>query len=271
MKLTQFVFGLSIMLASSLALAETPSVDKIIHSTNYASYYQGQDGKAKVKMTITDAQKRVRTREFTILRRDTPTTDEIKNHAYEGEQKMYVYFNRPADVNKMVFMVLKKMSGDDDRWLYLPALDLVKRIAATDKRTSFVGSDFLYEDVSGRSLLADKHVLISTDDNYYIVENTPVDASLVEFSKYIMYIHKTSFLPIQTEYFDKQGAKSKVYTALAVDTIQGHPTITKAEVKNLKTGSSTVMEYSSVKYDVGIPDEIFSERFLRKAPRKLLR
>ncbi|BCG64249.1 MAG: hypothetical protein methR_P2022 [Methyloprofundus sp.] len=271
MTIKQLILGLSLSLAGSVALAATPSVDDIIHHTNYTSYYQGQDGTAKVKMTITDAQNRTRSREFVILRRDVPTSDNVADRSYEGNQKMYVYFKRPADVNKMVFMVLKNTTGDDNRWLYLPALDLVKRIAASDKRTSFVGSDFLYEDVSGRSLAADKHTLIGTDANYYIVENTPVAPDEVEFSKYVMYIHKTTFLPISTEYYDKQGEKYKTYTALAVDTVQGRPTITKSEAKNLKTGGSTLMEYSSVKYDVGIPDDIFSERYLRKPPRKLLR
>lgn len=271
MNIKHLLFGLSIGLASSFAYAETPSVEDIIHHTNYTSYYQGQDGKAKVKMTISDAQNRTREREFIILRKDVPTSDDVANRTYEGEQKMYVYFSRPADVNKMVFMVLKKITADDDRWLYLPALDLVKRIAASDKRTSFVGSDFLYEDVSGRSLNADKHALIGTDDNYYIIENTPVAPDDVEFSKYVMYIHKATFLPISTEYYDKQGEKYKTYTALAVDTIDGHPTITKSEAKNLKTGGNTVMEYSKVEYDLDLPDDIFSERYLRKPPRKYLR
>jgi len=234
------------------------------------SYYLGQDGQATVKMTITDDQQRQRTRQFIILRKDMPESDNLENYAYKGDQKMYVYFSRPSDVNKMVFMVWKHIDKPDDRWLYLPALDLVKRIAATDKRTSFVGSDFLYEDVSGRNLNEDIHELIGSDENYYIIKNTPVETGSVEFSHYIMYIHKGTFLPIQTEYFDKNGEKYKVYTALEVNTIQGHPTITKSEAKNLKTGSNTIMEYSKVSYDLGLPDEIFSERYLRKAPKKYL-
>jgi len=270
MLLKKITLALSLILATSLSYA-APSVDEIIHKTNLTTYFKGQDGKAKVKMTITDNQQRVRKREFTILRRDIPTSDSLENHAYQGEQKFYIYFNRPADVNKMVFMVWKYTTKDDDRWLYLPALDLVKRIAATDKRTSFVGSDFLYEDVSGRNLDVDKHELIGEDDNYYIIKNTPIDANSVEFSQYTMYIHKTTFLPIQVEYFDKAGEKYKVYTALNVETIQGHPTITKSEAKNLKTGSKTLMEYTKVSYDNGTPEDVFSERYLRKAPKQYLR
>jgi len=258
------------ILGASVTLA-APSIDEIVNRTNYVAYYQGLDGKAKVKMTITDAQGRERTRQFVILRSDEPQTDSLAGGEYKGNQKMYVYFSRPADVNKMVFLVWKNIGGQDDRWLYLPALDLVKRIASSDKRTSFVGSDFYYEDVSGRNLEDDTHELISTDDNYYVIKNTPVNADSVEFSHYIMYIHKESFLPIQTEYYDKKGALYRVNKTLQVDTIEGFPTVTKSSMENLKTKSKTLMEYSKVSYNLGLPKDIYTERFLRKAPRKLLR
>ena len=258
------------ILGSSFTFA-TPSVDEIVNRTNFVAYYQGQDGKAKVKMTITDEQGRERTRQFVILRSDEPQTDSLKDNAYKGEQKMYVYFSRPADVNKMVFMVWKRPGGTDDRWLYLPALDLVKRIASSDKRTSFVGSDFYYEDVSGRNLEDDTHELISTDENYYVIKNTPVKPELVEFSYYTMYIHKETFLPIQTEYYDKKGNLYRTNQTLKVDTIAGFPTVTQSSMENLKTKTKTLMEYSKVSYNLDLPKEIYTERFLRKAPRKLLR
>ncbi len=260
-----------IVFASGQAFAQSLTVDEIVHRANKVSYYAGQDGRAQVEMTITDNQERVRNRRMTILRKDVPETDAMENAAYRGEQKFYVYFTRPADVNKMGFLVWKKLDSDDERWLYLPALDLVKRIAASDKRTSFVGSDFYYEDVSGREIDEDSHELIETTDNYYVLKNTPKDPSSVEFDHYKMYIHKDSFIPVQVEYYDAQGSKYRVATALKVDTIQGHATVTKASMENLKTGSKTVMEYSDVEYDIGLPDDIFSERYLRKPPRQFLR
>jgi outer membrane lipoprotein-sorting protein len=272
---------LSILLLSTSLLPvgaeERLSVEAIVDKANRVSYYQGKDGRARVLMTITDTQGRRRRRKFTILRRDEAaaegTDKELNTFAdkYCGDQKFYVYFSRPADVNKMVFMVWKHVGKDDDRWMYLPALDLVKRIAATDKRTSFVGSDFFYEDVSGRNINDDIHELVETTKNYYVLKNTPKDPESVEFSYFKVWIHRQSFIPVKIEYYDNRGEKYRVYEALKVETIQGYPTVIKSRMKNLRTQGETVIDYSDVKYNIGLPEEIFTERYLRRAPLQYLK
>jgi hypothetical protein len=252
-----------------------PPVEEIVSKTNLVSYYQGADGRARVAMVITDAQGRERSREFTILRWDDPgpgtPTEGKKDEQYEGDQKFYVYFQRPADVNKMVFMVWKHLHGDDDRWLYMPALDLVKRIAAKDKRTSFVGSHFLYEDVSGRHVDADQHELVETTENYFVLKNIPRDADAVEFSYYKMWIHRETYLVVQSVYYDKQGNEYRTYKALEVKNIQGYPTVTKSRMTDDKMGGFTEMSYTDVEYNIGVPEDVFAERYLRRAPYKYLR
>lgn len=243
--------------------ADLTDVDTIVEKANRTAYYQGEDGRARVKMDITDKQGRTRTRDFVILRKDIGSDD--------TEQKFYVYFNRPADVSKTVFMVWKHPDKDDDRWMYLPALDLVKRIAASDERTSFVGSDFFYEDVSGRNPSEDTHELVETTDTYYVVKSTPKQADAVEFSSFKSYIHKSTFIPVKIEFFDKRGEKYREATALKVDTIQGYPTVTQGSMKDLRSGSETVLTYSSVKYDFDLPEDIFTERYLRQPPMEQLK
>jgi outer membrane lipoprotein-sorting protein len=258
------------------AAAETQSADEIVNKTNRVAYYLGLDGSARVKMTITDSQGRQRNRELTILRWDQPNPDlskeeQSKDDSYCGGQKTYAFFHRPADVSKTVFLVWKHLDKDDDRWMYLPALDLVKRISSTDKRTSFVGSNFFYEDVSGRNINDDVHELIKTTDDYFVLKNTPKNPKLVEFAYFEIWIHRQSFIVVQTDYYDKNNKKYRTFKALNFETIQGHPTVTKAKMTDLRTGGHTVAEYSNIKYDVGIPESIFTERYLRKPARKYLK
>ncbi|MEX2488564.1 MAG: outer membrane lipoprotein-sorting protein [Pseudomonadales bacterium] len=251
--------------------AQTPEIDEIVHRANLTAYYQGKDGRAEVQMTIIDSQGRERERRLTILRRDEADTDSLEDAGYRSPQKYYVYFHRPADLNRTVFMVWKHLDSDDDRWLYLSSLDLVRRISATDKRNSFVGSDFLYEDVSGRQIDLDNHELIDTTDDYYVLKSTPKNPDSVEFDWYESYIHKSSFVPVQVSYYNDNGEKYREARALAVETIDGFPTVTRAQMRSLEKGSETIMEYRSVEYNKDIPEDIFTERYLRRAPSQYLR
>ena len=251
------------------------SVDEIVENSNRVAYYQGEDGRADVSMTITDSQGRERNREFVILRRDEPPpegSEEAEDaDRYCGDQMFYVYFQRPADVNKMVFMVKKHVDKDDERWLYLPALDLVKPVAAGDRRTSFAGSDFFYEDVSGRNTDEDTHELIETTKDFYVLKNTPKEPKTVEFAHYKMWTDRKTFVTVKVEYYDREGKKYRVYEALKAEKVQGYWTITKARMSDLRTKGETVVQYSDVRYNIDFPKDIFSERYLRRPPRKYLR
>ena len=254
------------------------TADEIVTQANHVAYYQGDDGRARLKMTIVDAQKRTRLREMTVLRRDarkpkkkSETQPTGKAPEFAGEQKFYIYFHEPADVNRMAFLVHKHLDKDDDRWLYLPKIDLVKRIAGSEKRTSFVGSDFFYEDVSGRNTKDDKHELVQSSSKYYVLKNTPKDPKKVEFAYYKTWIHKKTFLVIKNEYYDNKGKPYRQYQARAVKQIQGHWTVTKSRMTDLRTGRYTEVEYAGVKYDIGLAEDIFTERYLRRPPQEHLK
>jgi len=239
------------------------SVDEIVGKANQAAYYAGEDGKADVEMKIIDKSGSERTREFTLLRMNTDG----------GNQKFYVYFKQPADLYKQVFLVWKETAEgkEDSRWMWLPALNLKRSIAPGDKRTSFVGSDFVYEDVSGRNLKEDKHELVETTDTQYVIKNTPVDPDSVEFSYYTVRIDKDTFLPRKAEYYDKNGKLYRIVEGTKVETIQGFPTVTESVVKDLNTGGSTVNTFSDIEYNIGLNERIFTERFLRRPPREVTR
>ncbi len=252
------IVGLS-LLARPVAAQDLTDVAEIVQRANLASYYAGNDGRARVRMTITDARGRNRIRQFILLRRD---------QSDGGDQDYAVLFSRPADVRNTVFLVKKHVGRDDDRWLYLPGLDLVKRIAAGDKRTSFVGSHFLYEDVSGRSVDEDEHELVETTNAFYVVKNTPRDAGSVEFMSWTAWIDKTTFLPIKMEYVDDTGEVYRRIEALDVAEFDGHPTVTRMKVSDLRSGGHTVSEFRNVQYDLDIPESVFTERTLRSPSRR---
>jgi len=256
------ILSVIIMVHPGIALSdELADADEIVARANLASYYAGQDGRSDVRMIIRDSQGREQRRQFTVLRLDVE----------EGaDQDFLVVFSRPSDVRGMVYIVKKHIGQDDDRWLYLPGLDLVKRISAGDKRTSFVGADYFYEDVSGRGPDEDTHELVETTDQFYVLRHEPRDTSSVEFSSYATWIDRQTMLPMKIEYQNANGDTYRRVEVLEVEDIQGYPTVTKSRVSNLESGGYTDMQFGFIAYDLGMPADVFTERSLRNPPKQWL-
>jgi len=247
----------ALLLSSHPSPAAEKSARDIVEQAELNAYYSGDDGRSAARMIITDNQGREQMRQFTILRKDQQDG---------GVQDMMVFFSRPADVRNTVFRVVKQMEKDDDRWLYLPDLDLVKRISGGDKRTSFVGSHFFYEDVSGRNTQLDNYEILSENDEQYVLKGTPKDPGNVEFSYYEVVISKKHMLPVESTFYNNSGEAYRKMEVLEIETIQGYPTVTHSRISDLANGGKTDMQFRFMKYNLGLPDSIFSERSLRNPP-----
>jgi hypothetical protein len=248
------------------------SAAQVIEKSQLAFYYQGDDIKARVIMELIDKGGGKRTRDMTMLRRDEKE---------RGNQRYFMYFHKPGDVRRLTFMVWKYPTKEDDRWIFIPAVDLIRRIAADDKRSSFVGSDFTYEDISGRDVASDTHTLLRSEmlqeRECYVIQSVPKEPT--EYTKRLSWIDKKTFLPLKEEYYDAQNELFRVFTADKIEEITGaegkdkkvFPTVTKRTMKNVKTGHRTEVTYKSVSYNLGLKDKDFSERQMRRPPRSWIR
>lgn len=259
------LLGFSLLAAATFGVGNAQAQDavELMKTAHLNMYYPGDDGSAQVQMTITDKRGRTREREFVILRRDWEDG---------GEQRYYVFFSRPNDVKRTTFMAWKNPDGDDSRWIYVPALDLVKPISANDKKSSFVGSDFAYEDVSGRHWGEDTHEYLGEeafgDWQCHKIKSTPKEEDY--FAEKTTWIDKDSMLVVREVYVDERGNDLKVFEVGAIETVDGYPTATKRTMTTPRKDNTTVIEFTDIDYDLGIEENIFSERYLKSPPREYI-
>jgi len=240
------------------------SGEEAIGKSQAAFLYPGQDFKARVLMKLINKDGQERVREMTMLRKDV---------GGKGEQRYYIYFHEPADVKGTAFLVWKYPARDDDRWIFIPAIQLVRRIAADDKRSSFVGSDFTYEDISGREVEDEIHSVLRTDAldgrPVYVIESRP--KAKADYARRLSWIDQERWLPLKEEYFDTRGEQIRVFTADEVRQVGGHWTVTRRTMRNAQSGHRSEVAYTEVEYDVGLSDDLFSERYLQHPPRQWIR
>lgn len=252
------VLGAGLLAVNATGQGADPA--DIVKKMNDHFYYQGQSFRAKVKMKMLSPDGKERFRELSMLRINMPEP---------GMQRFFMYFHAPEDVRRMAFLVNKYPAKEDDRWLFIPSLEMVQRIAARDAGSSFAGSDFTYEDISGRDLGADDYKYLREEAiggrPCHVIESIPKTSA--SYKKRISWIDKEKFLPLKEEFLDVKGEVYRVFTSDEVADIGGIPTAIKRTMKNVKTKNQTGVEFSDIEYNLKLNAADFSERALRNPPR----
>ncbi len=231
----------------------TSIMKKVLNKANW------KDMKAKVTLTITSASGSKRIRKIDMMSRKR--TDD--------ESDMLMRFTEPADVRGTAFLIIEHATRDDDRYLYLPALRRIKRIASSGKGGNFMSSDFTYYDI-GKPKLADwkyrlvKSVFVDGID-CYIIEARPASPELAKdigYQKIFHWVDKSNYTIIHSEYYDRLGKKWKILTVPGLKKINGVWFQTHLVMKDIQAHRSSEFEFTDIKVNVGIPASTFTKRAL---------
>jgi len=210
---------------------------------------------AKSKMIIVNEKGEMREREILTY------TAEIK-----GIRKSLIKFLEPADVKDTSFLHIENPKGEDEQFLYIPAIKKTRRIAGSQRSSSFMGSDFSYSDFEKRDVDSDEHSLIK-EENYnghdvYVVESIPRDDP--DYSKFVQWIRKDNFVPIRVDFYDKKGNLIKRLEVEKLENIDGYWISTKTVMQSLTKNKKTVIEIIEIKNNIEIPEKYFLPQNLGK-------
>lgn len=187
--------------------------------------------------------------------------------ADDGDKGLTI-FDTPLDVKGTVFLSYSHIVGNDDQWLYLPALKRVKRIASRNKSGPFLGSEFAFEDLSSFEVEKNTYQYLRDEEldgqNTFVVEMDPID----EYSGYtrvITWIDQSEYRIQKIDYYDRRN------TLLKTLTFEGYQLYDdkfwradKQLMVNHKTGKSTDIEINNLTFGVGLTENDFNENRLQR-------
>jgi hypothetical protein len=232
----------------------------------------GRDGQMELKMRLFDRQQRVRERELTILTMRPRSAAADKGTTGAGD-RVLIRFTYPNDIKGTAFLVWKHPGAEDERFLYLPALARVRRIAGAETQDSFVGSDFTYEDISGREFDDYTYAMVEADATWtgpdgqhvpaYRIESRARDAQ-ARFPRVVSTIRKDNFVIVHADIYNRRDERAKVYDVRRLELVQSIWTLSEIVMTNAVDQTHTELTTKSARYNLGLTEADFSRRELER-------
>ncbi|AOE50956.1 outer membrane lipoprotein-sorting protein [Kangiella sediminilitoris] len=194
----------------------------------------------------------------------------VKSLEVEGDgDKSLSIFDEPRDVEGTAFLTYSHIEGNDDQWLFLPALKRVKRISSSNKSGPWMGSEFAYEDLSSFEVEKYDYKFLREDEldgeKMYVVESYPTYENS-GYSKTITWVDQEHFRVHRIEFFDTKGDALKTMDVsdfkLYLDKYwRGHRQV----MQNHQTGKSTIVKWSDYEFNTGLEESDFNKSSLKRA------
>jgi len=181
--------------------------------------------------------------------------------------KSLIIFDSPRDIKGTAFLSYTHVKGQDDQWIYLPALKRVKRIASNNKSGPFMGSEFAYEDISSQEVEKYTYKYLKDDTlngaDCFVVERIPADKNS-GYTKQIVWIDKAKYIPEKLEYYDRKGSLLKTLTLHDYKQyLDKFWRADRMEMVNHQTGKSTTLLFSEYKFKTGLSEKDFNQNVLK--------
>jgi outer membrane lipoprotein-sorting protein len=205
-----------------------------------------------------------------ITARDRSTTERmIDQYSKDGPNggRQVIVFQQPASVRGTRFLTMENAQGGNDQWIFLPALNRVRRIAASEGSGSFMGTDFSYDDIAAasRNVSLDAHRVLREEAlngrPCYVIESVPNDPSF-QYSKMIQWIDRETHLLYKLELYNRRNALTKTIEMGNYRDVQGRMTAHSTKIASAAEGTSTELVVEIIKYDDNIPESVFTTTYL---------
>ncbi|MCR4346083.1 MAG: outer membrane lipoprotein-sorting protein [Sulfuricaulis sp.] len=199
------------------------------------------------------------------VRRLRISTLEVKG---DGDKGLSV-FDEPADVKGTALLTFTHKVGEDDQWLFLPALKRVKRIASANKSGPFMGSEFAYEDVASQEVekYSYKYLRDETHEGKpcFVIERTPVDKHS-GYTRQQVWIDQAEYRPWKIDFYDRKDSLLKTLVWRGYRQYLGkYWRADEMFMQNHQNGKSTLLKWRDYKFRAGLKDADFNESSLKRA------
>ena len=183
--------------------------------------------------------------------------------------KSLVIFDRPRDVAGTALLTYTHKHDPDDRWLYLPAVKRVKRIASSNQSGPFMGSEFAYEDIGSQEVEKYSYRWLRDETlqgmTCHVIERVPRDPES-GYTRQLVWLDQADYRALQIEFYDRKQSLLKTlslhdYRRYLDRYWRAH----RLEMANHQTGKGTILLFTDYQFRVGLTERDLDQNSLASA------
>lgn len=204
---------------------------------------------------------------FTMIITTPEYTRKIKMKAWnDGNEKALIITLEPKKEAGNKLLKIK-----NEIWSYLKNTETTMKLPSSMMLQAWNGSDLTYDDLVRESnTIKDYYIKFLKDEKIagqmcWKFQLTPKPDAPVVWGKLYYWVRKNDNLPAIIQYFDERGIKHRTMKFEKIKKMGGRiiPTVWTV-VNNRKEGHITQFIYNEAKFDIKIPQRIFSYRELER-------
>ena len=231
--------------------------------------YVGDSSVSDITMVLIDRRDRQRIRNLKLYSKD-----------YGMDTKTLSLFESPADIRGTAYLSFdwNESLRDDDSWLYLPALQRVKRLATSDTSDSFLGSDFTYADINGFEIDWYDYSFVNESEmvdgeECWVIEMIPKPEfkdraeEATGYAKMQSWISKEKLLQLRGQVWELRGNRIKFFTSSEVELIEDIWTVKRLQAittRNDRQEHASVLQINSIDYNVDVADDLLTTEAMQR-------
>jgi hypothetical protein len=192
----------------------------------------------------------------------------LKGKLYAMREKELVRamlrISAPSDLADAAYLVRENTSGQDEMYIYLPAVARVRRINGSSIDGSLLGTDISYGELkqienafqAGEAKLEGQEQIDQHPVSVLLIHPSPAQNS--RYTSIRAWIDQKSCVALKAEFFEGQTARKELtIPAAAIQPAGKAWYFTQAQLRDLHEGTRTELKLSGYLPDTSVPGRLF--------------
>ena len=217
------------------------------------------DSKTNLKMLLKDRKGSITERVMKMNLLEVP----------EDGDKSLIVFESHRDVRGVAVLSHAHKTGSDEQWLYLPALNRVKRVASKNRTGPFLGSEFSLEDLSFQEVEKYSYEYLREEvleeKECDVIKRIPLDP-YSGYTKQIVWVSKMDPLIYQIHHYDRKSFhfKTQIFRGYT-KYLNKFWRPNEIHMINHQTNKTTTLFFEDMAFNTGLSEKDFTQNSLKRS------